>query len=63
MARSTDQYDEDELDAPENLEEVDYLDDFGDDDLENLSSDLDRWPDDDDGGFNADRDYLYGLLR
>ena len=53
----------DELDA----DEAD-LDDFGDadvdDDLDSLSSDLDRWSDDDDlyGGY-SDRDYINGLYR
>jgi hypothetical protein len=54
-----------ELDEPE-IEEPD-LDDFGDeeiDDLDGLSSDLDRWGDEDDyyGGY-SDRDYINGLLR
>ena len=54
----------DELDA----DEAD-LDDFGDDevdtDFDGLSSDLDRWGDEDDyyGGGYSDRDYIYGLLR
>jgi hypothetical protein len=55
----------DELDVPEA-----DLDDFGDedvedvDDLDGLSSDLDRWADDEDGyGGYSDRDYIYGLLR
>ena len=56
--------------APE-LDELDIdepdLDDFGDEDLdelEGLSSDLDRWGDEDDyDSYNADRNYLYGLLR
>lgn len=60
MALDTDQFEDDELEPSED-EVKDYLDDFGDDDdLENLSSDVDRWDDD---SFDADRDYLYGLLR
>ena len=53
----------DELDA----DEAD-LDDFGDDevdtDFDGLSSDVDRWGDEDDyyGGY-SDRDYINGLLR
>lgn len=46
---------------------LESVDDFGDvltdaelEELENLSSDLDRWEED---SFDADRDYLYGLLR
>lgn len=58
----------DELDA----DEAD-LDDFGDadadDDLDSLSSDLDRWSEDEDGygsysgGGYSDYDYINGLLR
>ena len=53
----------DELD----IEEPD-LDDFGDDeiddDFEGLSSDVDMWGGDGDyDSYNADRSYLYGLLR
>lgn len=53
---------EDELD---NVEAPDYLDDFGDaellnDDLDGLSSDLDNWGSED---YDADRNYLYALLR
>jgi hypothetical protein len=58
--------------APE-LDELDAdepdLDDFGDedvdDDLDSLSSDVDRWSDDDDlyGGGYSDYDYINGLLR
>lgn len=51
--------DEDELE-PDDEDVKDYLDDFGEDDLDGLSSDVDRWGDD---SFDADRDYLYGLLR
>ena len=57
--------------APE-LDELDVeepdLDDFGDeeidDDFEGLSSDVDRWGDDEDlyGGY-SDRDYIQGLFR
>jgi hypothetical protein len=53
----------DELDVPEA-----DLDDFGDDELDTdfdgLSSDLDRWSDEDDlyGGY-SDCDYIYGLFR
>lgn len=54
----------DELDADEP-----DLDDFGDeevdeDDFEGLSSDVDRWGDDEDlyGGY-SDRDYINGLFR
>ena len=53
------------LDYAEDLETPDYLDDFGaedayDDDLENLSSDVDRWGDED---YESDTNYLYALLR
>lgn len=62
-----------DTDAPElELDELEAdepdLDDFGDeeidDDFEGLSSDVDRWGDDDDyyGGY-SDRDYISGLLR
>ena len=59
MAAALDYADIAELDAP------DYLDDFGgedayDDGLENLSSDVDRWGDED---YEADTNYyLYGFL-
>jgi hypothetical protein len=56
----------DELEAPEA-----DLDDFGDeeidDDFDGLSSDLDRWKDDEDlyGGYSgySDYDYINGLIR
>lgn len=53
--------------APE-LDELDIdepdLDDFGDDELDSLSSDIDNWGYDEDlyGGY-SDRDYIQGLLR
>jgi hypothetical protein len=60
-------------DAVDELDELDAdmpdLDDFGDDEvfddeLDGLSSDVDRWDADDyDNHYNADRAYLYGLLR
>lgn len=49
----------DEWDGPD-------LDDFGPeelDELDSLSSDVDRWGEEDYDSYNADRNYLYGLLR
>lgn len=50
----------DEWDGPD-------LDDFGAeelDELDSLSSDVDRWDMEEDyDSYSADRDYLYGLLR
>lgn len=54
---TTPELDELDIDEPD-------LDDFGDEeideDFEGLSSDVDRWDYD---SYNADRNYLYGLLR